>query len=155
MPQHERDRYRQAVYRAEDQWSAVLDRGGEVDFFGSRLTAPLQLRFGNLDDVETYVGRVCSNRDIGPPGVRRRKGGSRAHYEVESRMIAIPVDHTWAMRESVILHEVAHHICVIEHSSNLHDAHFTSIMLSLVRAELGHEAELLLRTGYVSVGASV
>lgn len=155
MPQHATDRYRQAVYRAEDQWSAVLDRGGEVDFFGSLLTAPVQLRFGTLGDVDTYVAHVCSNHSIAPPGVRHRKGGTRAHYEAESKTIAIPTDHAWAMREAVVLHEVAHHICVIEHSSNLHDEHFTGIMLTLVRTELGHEAELLLRTGYQSAGASV
>ena len=33
-----------ALYAAEDQWSAVLDRGGVVDFFGSRLDVPLQRR---------------------------------------------------------------------------------------------------------------
>ncbi|HAN71376.1 MAG TPA: TIGR04338 family metallohydrolase, partial [Actinobacteria bacterium] len=37
-----------AVYAAEDQWSAVLDRGGVVDFFGSRIDVPMQRRFGDV-----------------------------------------------------------------------------------------------------------
>jgi putative metallohydrolase (TIGR04338 family) len=149
------DQYRQAVYRAEDQWSAILDRGGRVDFFGSQLIAPIQMRFGGLNDVLSYVGHVCRNCNMEPPGVRHRKGGTRAHYEIEEGVIAIPSDHVWAMRESVVLHEIAHHLCVTENSSVLHDRHFTNTMLTLVREQLGHEAELLLRTGYQAAGAPV
>lgn len=149
------DRYRQAVYTAEDQWSAILDRGGPVDFFGSRLSVPVQMRFGGIDDVATYVVHVCKNSNVSPPGVRHRKGGTRAHYEVGQRVIAIPADQVWAMRESVVLHEIAHHLCLVGYSSALHDGHFTASMLTLVREQLGHEAELLLRTGYQAAGAPV
>lgn len=149
------DRFRQAVYRAEDQWSAILDRGGLVDFFGSQLTAPVQMRFGSLDDVESYVRHVCARHSVPAPGVRRRKGGMRAHYETETGIIAIPIEHTWAMRESVVLHELSHHICVIEHGSATHGEHFTAMMLQLVHHQLGNEAELLLRTGYQAAGAQV
>ena len=147
------DQHRQAVYRAEDQWSAILDRGGHVDFFGSQLIAPVQMRFGSLDDVSSYVGHVCRNRNAAPPSIRHRKGGTRAHYEIEEGVIAIPSDHMWAMRESVVLHEIAHHLCVTGHSSVLHDRDFTTTMLTLVREQMGHEAELLLRTGYQAAGA--
>ena len=41
-----RDTDRAAVYAAEDQWSAALNRGGVIDFFGSRLQLPVQTRFG-------------------------------------------------------------------------------------------------------------
>lgn len=149
------DRYRQAVYRAEDQWSAILDRGGRVDFFGSQLIAPVQVRFGSLEDVSAYVRHICRNHNVEPPSIRHRKGVTRAHYEIEGAVIAIPSDHLWAMRESVVLHEIAHHLCVNENASALHDRHFTSTMLALVREQMGHEAELLLRTGYQAAGAPV
>lgn len=147
------DHHRQAVYRAEDQWSAVLDRGGHVDFFGSAITAPVQIRFGQLGDVTAYVLRTCTERGIEPPIVRHRKGGTRAHYE--EGVIAIPSHEPWAMRESVVLHEIAHHICVTGYASAMHDSSFTSVMLSLVLERLGPEAELLLRTGYSATGAPV
>ena len=149
------DHHERAVYGAEDQWSAILDRGGQVDFFGSQLIAPVQIRFGSLDDVESYVVHVCRLRGVAPPRVRHRQGGTRAHYEVEAGVIAIPTDHVWAMRESVVLHEIAHHICVSRDGSTLHDQHFTEIMLALTRENLGHEAELLLRTSYQTAGAPV
>jgi len=145
------DRHRQAVYRAEDQWSALIDRGGTVDFFGSTLQAPVQLRFGRLEEVTDYVEHACAERGITAPTVRHRKGGTRAHYS--DGIIAIPSHEPWAMRESVVLHEVAHHVCVTGVGSTQHDEHFTCAMLSLVRMRLGHEAELLLRTGYTACGA--
>ena len=147
------DRYRAAVYRAEDQWSASLDRGGPVDFFGSRIDIPAQLRFGRIQEVRTYVESVCRDIDVEPASVRHRKGGTRAHYS--GGVIAIPGHEPWAMRESVVLHEVAHHVCVITDANVSHDGRFTATMLTLVRMRLGHEAELLLRTGYAAGGAPI
>lgn len=148
------DRYRQAVYRAEDQWSAILDRGGTVDFFGSTITVPVQLKFSSLGHVQRYVAQVCRSQGIREPGVRHRKGGSRAHYEVqeEAPVIAIPADEPWAMRESVVLHEITHHACVSRNGTRDHDVQFATTMLSIVKVQLGLEAELLLRTGYHSAG---
>lgn len=157
MPSEPSDRFRQAVYRAEDQWSSILDRGGRVDFFGSQLTAPVQLRFGSLDDVRHYVDRI--NHKLATPDVRvrERKGGTRAHYEVidGACVIAIPTHEAWAMRESVVLHEISHHICASTLHSTHHDQGFTSTMLSLVEQQLGAEAALLLRTGYQAGGVPV
>ena len=148
------DRHRHAVYQVEDQWSATLDRGGHVDFFGSSITAPVQLRFGSLNDVQVYVDRVCRLRELPLIGVRHRRGGTRAHYEnrVDGSVIAIPTNLSWAMRESVVLHEISHHIGATLHASTLHDGHFTSSMLSLAHDFLGPEAELLLRAGYQAAG---
>ncbi len=144
------DRYRAAVYQAEDQLSSALDRCGTVDFFGSHLTLPCQMRFVSIADVATYVEHVCRTVDVSIPRVRHRKGGSRAHYErlPGNCVIAIPSDSVWAMRESVVLHEISHHLCTEQYDSGLHDGNFTATMLELVRRQLGDEAELLLRTGY-------
>ena len=142
------------MYQVEDQWSAIMDRGGHVDFFGSSITAPVQLRFGSLRDVQTYVDRVCRQRGLPAVRVRHRRGGTRAHYEVDGDggVIAVPTNLPWAMRESVVLHEISHHIGVTLQSSALHDGGFTSSMLSLVHEFLGDEAELLLRAGYQAAG---
>lgn len=152
-----RDHYRQAVYQAEDQWSSILDRGGHVDFFGSSLVAPVQMRFGTIEHVRVFVDSVCRLVDVPEVRVRHRRGGMRAHFEVVDGepIIAIPTDQPWSMRESVVLHEIAHHVCVHTRDNTSHDGHFTGTMLMLVRERLGPEAELLLRTGYQAAGASL
>jgi len=145
------DTQRAAVYVAEDQWSAVLDRGGTVDFFGSVLALPTQRRFGDFDAVRGYVQAVCTSVGISVPTVRARRGHTRAHYESATTTIAIPdvvSSGAWAARESVVLHELAHHWDFLEHGSLMHGAGFRTAMLTLVADTLGEEAALLLRAGY-------
>ncbi|MSV74927.1 MAG: TIGR04338 family metallohydrolase, partial [Actinobacteria bacterium] len=85
----QRDADRAAVYAAEDQWTAAIDRGGPIDFFGSRLQLPVQTRFGSLEAVERYVEHLATMHP-GVPSVtvRHRKGKARAHYS--AGVIAIP-----------------------------------------------------------------
>jgi putative metallohydrolase (TIGR04338 family) len=145
------DAYRSAVYRAEDQWSALLDRGGRLDFFGTQLDIPMQLRFGDLTAMQKYVDALVPD----PPRVRIRKGQTRAHYEPEECVIAIPMEASWAARESVLLHEVAHHLAHVHNDHLQHGVPFTGRMLELVEAQLGGPAALVLRTGYHEAGALV
>lgn len=153
-----------AVYAAEDQWSAVLDRGGSVDFFGSRLDVSAQRRFGDIDSIRRYVEAVVAlpavvarYPAVGPVTVRERAGQSKAHYEAQTSTIAIPMKSTWAARESVILHEVAHHLVGSskQSTSTRHQWHgvgFRQAMCLLAQAVLGSEAALLLRAGYEEAG---
>jgi putative metallohydrolase (TIGR04338 family) len=145
------DAYRSAVYSAEDQWSTLLDRGGRLDFFGTVLDMPMQLRFGDLAAMQTYVNALVPD----PPRVRVRKGQTRAHYEPEERVIAIPLESTWAARESVLLHETAHHLAYVHNDHVQHGAPFTGHMLQLVEHQLGQSAALVLRAGYHESGALV
>ncbi|MBI1351003.1 MAG: TIGR04338 family metallohydrolase [Actinomycetales bacterium] len=155
-----------AVYAAEDQWSAALDRGGVVDFFGSRMDLPTQRRFADVSSVQAYVDGVLARSavvgsypDAGPVRVRPRAGGRRAHYEPQSATIALPGE-LWAGRESVILHELAHHLsCSIgvpRESSGLrwHGREYRETMLRLVAEVLGEPAALLLRAGYDAAGVA-
>jgi putative metallohydrolase (TIGR04338 family) len=145
------DAHRSAVYLAEDQWSALLDRGGRLDFFGTALDIPLQLRFGDVAAMQAYVDAL----ETDAPRVRIRKGQTRAHYEPEERVIAIPMESTWAARESVLLHELAHHRAHVRSDHLQHGAPFTSSMLELVELQLGQAAALVLRAGYHGAGAPV
>jgi len=153
-----------AVYAAEDQWSAVLDRGGTVDFFGSRIDVPMQRRFGDLSSVQRYVADVMAHPSLteayplaGPVTVRERAGQRRAHYEPRSAVIAIPLRTLWAGREAVVLHEVAHHLACstgsVERGPRWHGAEYRQAMCDLVAAVLGEPAALLLRAGYEESGA--
>lgn len=154
------DRLRSTVYAAEDQWSEALNRGGKVDFHGSIIEVPVQRRFGELEAIATYVDWVVSHPRVieafgvvAPVSVRARKGQMKAHYEAESQVIAIPLDTAWAARESVVLHELTHHIVMSNHGTDdpAHGPRFTSSMCTLVECTLGPEAALLLRATYSSL----
>ena len=156
-----------SVYSAEDQWSAVLDRGGVVDFFGSRMDVPLQRRFADVASVQAYVDGVLDRPSVrsayphaGQVKVRERRGQRRAHYEVATSTVAVPLRELWAGRESVVLHELAHHLSCSEGvpadrtGQRWHGPEFRAAMLVLVREVLGEQAALLLRAGYDQAGVS-
>jgi putative metallohydrolase (TIGR04338 family) len=154
-----------AVYAAEDQWSALLDRGGPVDFFGSRIDVPAQRRFADVASVQAYVDAVMGLPWVaahyptaGPVRVRERDGQRRAHYEPAAATIAIPLRTLWAGREAVVLHELAHHLAVSGTAGpdapvRWHGAPFQDAMAGLVAQVLGEPAALLLRAGYDAAGA--
>lgn len=154
-----------AVYGAEDQWSAVLDRGGVVDFHGSHIYVPLQKRFADISSVQRYVDAVLALDAIrevfpkaGPVRVRERRGQGKAHYEPSTATMAIPMGNRAFGRESTVLHELAHHLSVsggLSASTNgtrWHGVEFREAMLYLVSAVLGEPAALLLRAGYHASG---
>lgn len=148
------DRGRSAVYAAEDQWSRQVDRGGTVNFYGSHLTLAKQLTFDTLEGAQAYVVSVCGQlrergRDVRPPIVRARKGAKAAHYERKTQTIAVPLDVTWALRESVLLHELAHH--VMDPQAPAHGELFRSTMLDLVSLVMGAESATLLAAAYRGV----
>lgn len=143
------DRERAAVYAAEDQWSAALDRGGPIDFFGSHLVLPVQLRFGDLAAMQAYVDARCAEHaEHGQVRVRPRRGQAKAHYA--DGVIAIPMETGWACRESVLLHEFAHHLA--RGSAPPHGPAYRETMLGLVTSVQGEESALVLRTCYESNG---
>lgn len=143
----------------------MLDRGGVVDFFGSRLDVPSQRRFADVLSVQRYVDAVIVRPIVaaaypgaGPVRVRERSGQRRAHYAPAEATVAIPLRTLWAGREAVVLHELAHHlacstgISVERGSRRWHGSAYQEAMLLLVGEVLGEAAALLLRAGYDSAG---
>lgn len=154
-----------AVYSAEHQWSAVLDRGGLVNFHGSHMEVPMQKRFADILSVQQYVDGVLALEAIrerypnaGPVRVRERRGQGKAHYEPSTATVAIPMENRAFGRESTVLHELAHHLSVSEglpatrSGTRWHGAEFRNAMTFLVGIVLGEPAALLLRAGYHSAG---
>lgn len=168
----ERDTARALVYAAEDQWSAALDRGGVIDFFGSKLTLPQQRRFETIVDMQSYCDGVTSNERVmrrypcaGSAVVRARAGQRMAHYESVGHTIAIPLSGTagepsWACREAVLLHELTHHLLFsaadpAAAAVAIHGSAFTTSMCWLVCEVLGSEAALVLQGAYQGSGVIV
>lgn len=130
----------------------LLDTGGAVQFMGSTLTMPVERRFGDVDSVRRYLGSVrerpWGHPDVPMPGVRLRKGHTRAHWQ--DGVIALPDGigtRGWAMREVVVLHEYAHHVTWHVHSATGHGEFFQDVYLGLLESAVGPEAAFVLRAG--------
>lgn len=149
------------AYSAEYALRDMFDRvaASEEPFLvtvaGSSVLLPLERKFGTIDSIQAYVDLVCHQVGEGDtaPRVRARQSVRRAHYDRAKREIAIPTNETqaagksgWAMREIVVLHELAHHFDRREphhKESNGHGPTFVGTFLSLIRAFMGYEAWLL------------
>lgn len=150
------------MYAAEDQLVATLERAGAgatIEFFGSQLTLPEERKFADLDSVRRYLDAVCSDARVldrypfaTVPEVRGRKGPHKAHYS--DGVIALPVEQRWAGRETVVLHELAHHLMADEQVT-AHGPEFVSTYVFLVETVLGAEAGLLLRAALDGAGVQV
>lgn len=112
-----RDPQKQRVYAADHRVWRWLDLDSPITMHGSVWQPETEVRFGCVDSVQRYVDRVLEH--IGWNGrctVRARRGNTKAHYEPHLATIAVPPMPTtghgqsWAMREAVVLHELAHHL---------------------------------------------
>ncbi|HET9564384.1 MAG TPA: TIGR04338 family metallohydrolase, partial [Mycobacterium sp.] len=121
-----RDTQRSKVYAAEEFVRTLFDRASEhgdrsIEFFGTNLTLPPEGRFASVETVQRYVDDVLALGSVrtrwpapAPLTVRPRRGATAAHYERHDDGAAIAVPErrpNWALRELVVLHEVAHHLC--------------------------------------------
>ena len=151
-----RDSQRARVYAAEGAWELQLDaarRGApRATVAGSQVLLPAELLFGTLEAAQAYAdGRLTG---VPPVVLRRRKGPTQAHWEPPG-VIALPVpEHgqPWALRESVLLHELAHHVAFHRHGVTDHGPTYRAGMLDLVEQALGPEAALALRVAYGEQG---
>jgi putative metallohydrolase (TIGR04338 family) len=125
---------------------------------GSSVLLPAELHFGTLEAAQEYAQRALPAYP--PVRLRVRKGPRQAHWEPPG-VIALPVpEHgqPWALKESVLLHELAHHVAFHKiqalHSSGAtdHGPTYRACMLDLVEQQLGPEAALALRVSYGEAG---
>jgi putative metallohydrolase (TIGR04338 family) len=160
-----RDSQRAKVYAAEDFVRTLFDRAAEhgspaVEFFGTQLTLPPEGRFGSIASVQRYVDDVLSLPSVRrrlpgvpPLSVRPRRAATAAHYENRdgAGTIAVPDRDTadWALRELVVLHEVAHHLCQAEPP---HGPEFVATICELTELVMGPELGHVLRVVYAKEG---
>lgn len=159
-----RDFQRAAVYRAETiladlfdvtaASAAVTGSRMPVRVAGSTLTLPDERKFADVPSIQRYADHVTRTRRVAPVRVRARKGDASAHYEVATGTLAIPLSNPdpsrrWAARETVVLHELAHHL---QSPASSHAAPWRECYLSLLEEFIGPEAALLLRVTYADQG---
>jgi putative metallohydrolase (TIGR04338 family) len=153
-----RDTQRAKIYAAEEFVRTLFDRAAErgnrvVDFFGTQLTLPPEGRFGSVAAVQRYVDDVLAHVGADRPlMVRARRGVAAAHYERfdDDATIAVPDGRsTWALRELVVLHEIAHHLSDAEPP---HGPEFVATFCGLAEAVMGPEVAHVLRVVYAKEG---
>jgi putative metallohydrolase (TIGR04338 family) len=160
-----RDLQRSKVYAAEEFVRTLFDRAAEhgsrsVEFFGAQLTLPPEARFASVPAVQRYVDDVLAlpavRRQwpkVAPLTVRSRRAATAAHYENRdgAGVIAVPDRATagWAMRELVVLHEIAHHLCDAQPP---HGSQYVATLCSLAELVMGPEIGHILRVVYAKEG---
>ena len=147
------------MYEAERLIHRMFDNAGPghtVQLAGTQLTLPAEARFASVEAVRDHVGRVLAMpsvrerfaRAARPVDVRERRGHRSAEYlrsESGIEQIAIPssADGRWALRELVVLHELAHHLDDSDDAA--HGRGFVVCLTDLVGLVLGPEAALVYR----------
>ena len=149
-----RDSERSLTYGAEDQVASLLKRQGSIEMHGTNVAIPDERKFGDVEGVQRYVDTVLDylglDRDV---KVRVRKGQKKAHYEYSAKTIAVPVGERWAMREMVILHEIAHHVTGVKVPA--HGQEFRRNFCDLLERVLAPEARFLMQIAYMERGLKV
>lgn len=171
-----RDSQRAKVYDAERLVWRMFDNADttsqrQVQIHGSSITLPIERRFASIESVQAYVDKVLALnwvRDTWPQAaspvtVRNRAGQAAAHYESDTATIAVPPGSPgrgWAMRELVVLHELAHHLAhrtptrgSHSPSDSPHGPAFLGRLLTLVEELIGAEAAFVLRASLHDCGA--
>lgn len=152
-----RDGNRSKFYETERLIFRLMERPGggahTVELAGTTITVPAEVKFGSVESVQRYVDRVLGadsvaqafDRAAVPVSVRDRKSSRAAHYTAATAEIAVPAasGNRWAMRELVILHEVAHHLA--PSGGPAHGPQFVQTLITLVGLVLGPETALVYR----------
>jgi putative metallohydrolase (TIGR04338 family) len=158
-----RDFQRAKVYAAENILARMYDRAAEsgspeVSLHGVTVTLPPEAKFGCVASVQAYVGRVLAMPSVvaefgtkAAPTVRHRQGTKAAHYQAGTIAVPTSRDGKWALRELVILHELAHHLARGDH----HGPRFVSTFITLLGLVLGPEVDLLARMLFTDGGVQI
>lgn len=158
-PRSRVDSKKSRVYAAEQQVCRLFDSAEShnvrtVQVHGSTLTLPVERKFGSVESVQRYVDAVLALNWVReryaaattPVAVRARRGQALAHYDALPPTIAIPLresNRAWALREMVVLHEIAHHLAP---NGVSHGRQFVDCFIELVTEIIGPEAGLVLRS---------
>ena len=164
-----KDIQRSKVYDAEQLVRTMFDRAEErglrmVQVMGSQITLPIERKFASLDSVQAYVDAILALGWVAAtwPGagrriiVRARSGSGAAHYERDTATIAVPLhrgNRAWALRELVVLHELAHHFG--DEDEPQHGGAFVDRYITLVGEIVGSEAAFVLRAMMAESGVRI
>ena len=165
-----RDSQRQRLYDAEQQVRRQLELAAAgartVTVGSSTIVLPLEVRFGSMQAVQRYSDAVRATAAFqqrfphaaaASLRVRARRGDRHAHYEAPDMIALHQPEHgsAWALRELVVLHEVAHHAAHHDLPPEpAHGAGYAGAFLRVVTDAMGPEAGLLLTSAFADHGVA-
>lgn len=171
---YSRDNQRGALYDAERRLRRVLDRAHEyplAEVAGSRVVIPVERKFADLASMQAYVDLVLAQNwpqfpKLGAsrvPVVAKPEHTGQDHAVYTGGQILVPLQAInpatgtrWAMREMVVLHELAHHAMFVHRPGAAHHgAEFTGAFRTLVVGMMGPEAGLLFDVVFRDGGVKV
>lgn len=145
------------LYKAENALLKILDNATKpgaatIVVANSTVVIPTEVKFGSLDAVQKYCDAVCEDYCVGTVKVRARRGNRKAEYTEGTIAIFVGDNKTqhWALREAVVLHELAHHLS----RGDGHGPRFAKTLLNLVEKYLGPGAWLILIDAFASGGVA-
>ena len=143
MHDKQQGRAYQAEFRLRDFYdNAVKYDNPVIEIEGITITLPPEGKFGSIESVQRYTDSVCKMVDAKPVRIRERQGESCAHYEWPGVIAVNTSGSRWALREIVILHELAHHIT---RGGQAHGPEFISNFIDLLSQVMGPEVGLAFR----------
>jgi len=149
-----RDANRSLVYDVEDRLTTAMDNNAPLDFYGSRLILGPDRKFGDIASVQRYLRLIRAREwgfgDTPEPIVTAARSERRATW-VAPASITLP-EARWALRETTVLHEYAHHVTYHYDGESAHSAQFCRRYTELVRNAVGPEAATLLMAGFDQAG---
>ena len=143
---------KQDVYAAEWSLRSVLDLAESVEnwtynFHGHIMELPRERKFADLGSIQRYYDAVCELEQVQAqwPGIQAprvvAKSGLQdsAHYRLGEVHIPMLRNGRWSLRETLILHELAHHL-----ERDSHGPRFQGAWVHLVKVCMGAELALVL-----------
>lgn len=171
-----RDFQRGNVYEAEKRLRRVLDRQHEfpvAEVAGSRIVLPRELKFGDLASAQRYVDSVLARswpdyprmQGVRVPVVVKPPNTDQTSADYTGGQIRIPVQAVnpatgtrWAMRELLVLHELAHHAVAVHTVPGTVASHgpefvraFRELCVGMMGPELALLFDVIFREGGVRV----
>lgn len=143
-----RDAQRQKLYDAELSWRRTLDAHRPGSHAEHAPGGVHEIKFATLEEAQDYADFVCKRERLSRVRIEPRKDGAKFtsifHATSKSAFIRMP---TWGMRETVLLHELAHH-AADDHMLPSHGVHFANRFAEMVGRHMSQDAEDQLRASY-------
>ena len=157
-----------SVYKAENYIRFLADEARKQDnglvsaqILGSTFNIPMDRTFGDIESVRRYANIVIQRMSHKYPrmaGVKisqQARMKAKSYYRPSTHEIVLAGNvgadlNRWAMRELVVLHELAHAAAPVGES---HGAKFTAIFSELLEEMLDNNMGIIARMAYHEAGA--
>jgi putative metallohydrolase (TIGR04338 family) len=155
-----RDSQKSALYASETLLSGLFDRclkydNPTVEVEGVTLDLPPEGKFADIASLQTYCDKVCKLMKVEAVHVEaHRNQHGNAFYQSAGRRIVIPDgQNRWALRELVVLHELAHHVTWVQNlDAAAHGPEFVANYITMLERVMAPQAGLAARLVYAANG---